>query len=91
MSGQGYEIAWTPSARKALSKVPEKVGTAVIEYLYGPLAASPRRVGKPLKLGLETIWSARRGDYRVLYRIDTEHQRVDVVAIQHRSDVYRRH
>jgi mRNA-degrading endonuclease RelE of RelBE toxin-antitoxin system len=90
VSAQVYEVAWTPSDRKALTKVPEKVGTAAIEFLYGPLAGNPHRVGKQLKLGLETFWSARRGDYRVLYRIDDEHQRVDVIAIEHRSDVYRR-
>jgi mRNA-degrading endonuclease RelE of RelBE toxin-antitoxin system len=53
------------------------------------LAASPQRVGKPLKLGLEGLHSARRGDYRVIYRIDDHRRRVDVVAIEHRSDIYR--
>ena len=46
-------------------------------------------VGKPLKLGLEGLHSARRGDYRVIYRIDDDHRRVDIVAIEHRSDIYR--
>jgi hypothetical protein len=50
--------------------------------LYGSLAASPHRVGKPLKLGLEGLLSARRGDYRVIYRIDDNRRRVDVVAIE---------
>jgi mRNA-degrading endonuclease RelE of RelBE toxin-antitoxin system len=58
-----------------------------VEFLYGSLAASPHRVGKPLKLGLTGLHSARRGDYRVIYRIDDH--RIDVVAIEHRSDVYR--
>jgi mRNA-degrading endonuclease RelE of RelBE toxin-antitoxin system len=61
----------------------------VVEFLYGSLAASPHRVGKPLKLGLEGLHSARRGDYRVIYRIDDHRRRVDVVAIEHRSDIYR--
>lgn len=90
MTEDGYDIAWTPSARKALSRPPEKVGTAVIELLYGPIAGSPRRPGKPLRLGLENVCSARRGDYRVLYRIDEQSRRVDVVAIEHRSEAYRR-
>jgi mRNA-degrading endonuclease RelE of RelBE toxin-antitoxin system len=34
--------------------------------------------------------SAHRGDYRVVYRIDHERQRRDVLAIGHRADVYRR-
>ena len=82
-------IAWTAPARRALARLPEKVATAVVEFLYGSLAANPQRVGKPLKLGLEGLHSARRGDYRVGYRIDNHRLRVDVVAIEHRSDIYR--
>jgi mRNA-degrading endonuclease RelE of RelBE toxin-antitoxin system len=84
-----FAIAWTAPARRALARLPEKVASAVVEFLYGSLAASPRRVGKPLKLGLDGLHSARRGDYRVIYRIDDQHRRVDVLAIEHRSDIYR--
>jgi mRNA interferase RelE/StbE len=89
VSDPDYAIAWTASARRALARLPEKVAVAVVEFLYGSLASSPRRVGKPLKLGLEGLHTARRGDYRVIYRIDDDRRRVDVVAIEHRSDIYR--
>jgi len=89
VSEPGYAIAWTAPARRALPRLPEKVATAVVEFLYGSLAANPHQVGKPLKLGLEGLHSARRGDYRVIYRIEDHRRRVDVVAIEHRSDVYR--
>ncbi len=89
MSEDSYAIAWTTPSRRALTQLPEKVATAVIEFLYGSLAASPHRVGKPLKLGLGGLHSARRGDYRVIYRIDDHQHRVTVMAIEHRSDIYR--
>ena len=89
MSEQDYAIAWTAPGRRALSRLPEKVATSVLEFLYGSLAASPHRVGTPLKLGLAGLHSARRGDYRVIYRIDDGLHKVDVVAIEHRSDIYR--
>ena len=89
MSGSDFAIAWTTAARRALTRLPEKVATAVIEFLYGSLAASPYRVGKPLKLGLEGLHSARRGDYRVICRIDDDRRRATIVAIEHRSDIYR--
>ena len=89
MSHDSYAIAWTPTGRRALTRLPEKVAAAVVEFLYGSLAASPYRVGKPLKLRLEGLHSARRGDYRVIYRIDDQRHRVTVVAIEHRSDAYR--
>jgi len=84
-----FAIAWTTASRRALTRLPEKVATAVVEFLYGSLASSPYRVGKPLKMGLEGLHSARRGDYRVIYRIDTSQRQITVVAIEHRSDVYR--
>jgi mRNA-degrading endonuclease RelE of RelBE toxin-antitoxin system len=89
VSDHDYTVAWTASAQRALTRLPEKVATAVIEFLYGSLAANPHRVGKPLKLDFEGLNSARRGDYRIIYRIDDESHRVDVVAIEHRADAYR--
>lgn len=81
-----YEVAWTPTARRALQRLPEKVATAAIEFVYGPLASNPQRVGKALRFDLEGLHSARRGDYRIIYRID---ERVSIIAIEHRADVYR--
>jgi mRNA-degrading endonuclease RelE of RelBE toxin-antitoxin system len=89
VSEEDYAVAWTAPARRALGQLPEKVATAVVEFLYGSLASDPHRVGKPLRLGLEGLHSARRGDYRVIYRIDEHARRVDVLAIEHRSDIYR--
>lgn len=89
MSGPGFEIGWAAPARRALARLPEKVAAAAVEFVYGSLAANPHRVGKPLKLGLVGLHSARRGDYRVIYRIDDHTHRIDVVAIGHRADVYR--
>ena len=89
MSEGDFAMAWTAPACRALSRLPEKVATAAVEFLYGSLAADPHRVGKPLKLGLQGLRSARRGDYRVIYRIDDHLRQVTVVAIEHRSDIYR--
>ena len=89
MTSGDFEVAWTAAARRSLPRLTEKVAAAVVEFVYGSLAANPERVGKPLKLGLEGLHSARRGDYRVIYRIDADRRRVDVVALEHRSDAYR--
>lgn len=89
MSEPGRVLAWAAPARRALARLPEKAGTAAVEFVYGSLAVSPHRVGKPLKLGLAGLHSACRGDYQVIYRIDDDHHRIDVVAIEHRSHVYR--
>ncbi len=89
MSENVFAVAWTAAARPALARLPDKVATAVVEFLYGSLASSPYRVGRRLRLGLDGLHSARCGDYRVIYRIDEQQRQVTVVAIEHRSDVYR--
>jgi mRNA interferase RelE/StbE len=90
VTGPGpFAIAWTAASRRTLVKLPEKAATAAVEFIYGSLAENPRRVGKPLKLTMDGLYSARRGDYRVIYSIDDHLRTVTVVAIEHRSDVYR--
>jgi len=86
---EDFAIGWTAPARRTLARLPEKVAAAVVEFLYGSLAANPDRAGKPLRFEMAGLHSARRGDYRVIYRIDAGQHRVDVLAIEHRADAYR--
>jgi mRNA-degrading endonuclease RelE of RelBE toxin-antitoxin system len=85
-----YELVLTPPASRAIaSALPEPVAAAVIEFLTGALLGNPRRVGKALRGELAGIHSARRGTYRVLYRINENEHEVVVLRIEHRRDVYR--
>ena len=85
-----FSIAWSASAQRDLAKLPEKVATAVVEFIYGGLADNPPRVGHELTLKLAGLHSARRGDFRVLYRINGDGAGVIIVNIVHRADIYRR-
>jgi len=84
-----FEVAWAPTAQRDLNRLPEKVAAAVIEFAYGTLAEAPYRLGGELHFELEGYRSARQGDFRVIYRIDDNRHRVQIVAIGHRGDVYR--
>jgi mRNA interferase RelE/StbE len=84
-----FEIRPTASARRDLNRLPEAVAAAVLEFIYGALAENPHRVGKPLLGELSGLHSARRGQYRVIYRIDDEVVTVTVVKVAHRGDAYR--
>lgn len=86
-------MAWrllvAPAAERTLARLPERAAAAIVEFMVGPLLEEPRRAGKPLRRELEGYWSARRGPYRVVYRVDDEATTVRVVRIDHRADVYR--
>ena len=72
-----------------MRSIPPRIIPAIIEFVYGDLATSPRRVGKPLERELAGSYSARRGSYRILYDIDDELDRILILRVDHRSDVYR--
>jgi mRNA-degrading endonuclease RelE of RelBE toxin-antitoxin system len=65
------------------------VSAVIVEFVVGPLAEDPTRVGKPLQPELAGYRSARRGSYRIVYAVDEEVRQVLVVRVEHRSDVYR--
>lgn len=90
MSEVRYELVLTPPAiRVVQSGLPEGIAAAIIEFLTGALVENPHRVGKQLRGDLAGIHSARRGTYRVLYRINEAQHEVVVLRIEHRRDVYR--
>jgi mRNA-degrading endonuclease RelE of RelBE toxin-antitoxin system len=86
-----YELVVAgPAARAIAHELSEPVATAVIDLITGALLENPHRVGKPLRNEMAGIWSARRGTFRILFRIDDTDHEVVVLRIEHRRDVYRR-
>jgi mRNA interferase RelE/StbE len=94
VSDEAYALSLAPSARRVLVEGPPRglplaVAAAVTEFLTGALLDNPHRAGKSLTRELGGYHSARRGAYRVIYRIDDTERVVHVVRIDHRADVYR--
>lgn len=83
-----YELQMAPSAERALARLPEFAAAAIVEFVTGPLLDAPERLGHPLVFELQGYLCARRGAYRVVYRVVDERY-VRVVRIDHRADVYR--
>jgi mRNA interferase RelE/StbE len=87
---QRYELVVAPTAKRQLAEqLPESVAFAAYEFIIGPLLDNPHRAGKQLRPPLNDRHSARRGTYRVIYRIDDENQRVTVVGVFSRADAHR--
>ncbi|WBB95784.1 MULTISPECIES: type II toxin-antitoxin system RelE/ParE family toxin [unclassified Solwaraspora] len=94
MSDEACRLSVAPAARRALTEgppvgLPLAVAMAVGQFLTGLLLERPYVVGKPLTRELTGYHSARRGPYRVVYRIDEDNRTVHVTRIDHRADVYR--
>jgi mRNA interferase RelE/StbE len=84
-----WKLVIAGPAERTLGRLPDGVATAIVEFVVGPLISEPDRVGKPLQRELAGYHSARRGAYRIVYRIDAEAGIVNIVRIEHRSQVYR--
>ena len=90
---QRYEIRFQPAPRRAIAqRLPEAVAAAVLEFCDAALAlaVNPQRVGKPLFGSLTGCHGARRGTYRIVYRIDENSRVVHVLDVVHRSEIYHR-
>ena len=88
---QRYAIRFQPAARRAIAeRLPENVASAVLEFCEAALAVNPHRVGKPLFGPLAGCHGARRGTYRIVYRIDESSRIVHVLDVDHRSEIYHR-
>ena len=91
MTTRPFEIEWASRALRSLNRLPEKIATACVEFVYGGPAENPNRVGRALRFDLEGKHGAARGDFRVVFAIDEDDHVVTVVSIDHRSDIYRPH
>jgi len=89
--GQRYETRFQPAARSAIAeRLPESVAAAVLEFCEAALAVNPHWVGKPLFGPLAGCQGARRGTYRIVYRIEENSRIVHVLDVDHRSEIYHR-
>lgn len=87
--GGRYDVRFQPAARRAVAeRLPESVAAAVLQFCDAALAEDPRLVRKPLFGPLAGCHGARRGTYRIVYRIDETGHTVHVLDIDHRSDIY---
>lgn len=85
-----YTVLFSRRARRNLHEdLPLEVAIAATEAIRNGIAVNPYRVGKPLDEPFDGFHSARRGTYRIIYRINEPKRVVEIHSIRHRRDVYR--
>ncbi len=86
----GEYVMSTAKTKRKTTNHPAPTGRmAVIDFITGALIENPRRVGRALRNELASIHSARRGTYRIMYRIDDDKRVVTMLRINHRGQIYR--
>ncbi|MGC5032570.1 type II toxin-antitoxin system RelE family toxin [Micromonospora sp. DT229] len=85
-----YTVMFSRQARRNLHEdLPLEVAVAATETIQHAISVNPYRAGKPLDEPFDGFHSARRGTYRVIYRINEAKRVVEIHSIRHRRDAYR--
>jgi len=75
-----------PSVWRELRRLDRHVAARIVDKIEEELGAPDFRP-VPLVGPFKGLYKLRVGDYRVIYALSTD--RVDIIRISHRSDVYR--
>jgi mRNA interferase RelE/StbE len=85
-----YTVIFSRQARRNLhANLPLDVAAAAMATIDGVITTNPHRAGQPLDEPFDGYYSARRGTYRIIYRITEGKRTVDIYSIRHRRDAYR--
>ena len=84
-----WRIELTRTAVKDLKRIDRKQTERILEFLKKlSESENPRQRGKALKGYLGEFWRYRVGDYRVICNIEDEKERILVLRVGHRKNVY---
>lgn len=82
-----FSVILQPSAQKDIRRLEKREQQKVLRALDA-LSGNPRPVGCKRLAGSEA-WRIRVGDIRILYFIEDQILRVEVVRVAHRKEAYR--
>jgi mRNA interferase RelE/StbE len=88
---EAWQVSFSDVALKSLKKLDPPVAALLLGFVAKNLqgCANPREIGKPLSGDVSGKWRYRLGDYRFLCLLEDESQRIIVMQIAHRKEVYR--
>jgi mRNA interferase RelE/StbE len=83
-----YEVVVPKSVAKQIRHLPVQVRDRVLEKIAA-LAAEPRPAATRKLVTEDDLYRLRIGDYRIVYFVDDDKQRVVISRVAHRREVYR--
>ena len=86
-----WTVGLSSRAEKEISKLNPKIQERILRFIKSRLAQrkNPRELGEALSGDLSGYWKYRVGDYRIVAKIEDQTITIYVIAIGHRSEVYR--
>jgi mRNA interferase RelE/StbE len=86
-----WTVEWDERARRELRRLDHQAQREILRFFRERIMTDedPRRFGRPLRDELRGLWRYRVGSYRMACRIDDDKVVVVVLAVGHRSSIYR--
>jgi len=86
-----WTVEWDDRARRELRRLDHKAQREILRFFRERIMTDedPRRFGRSLRHELRGLWRYRVGPYRMACRIEDDHVVVVVLAVGHRSTIYR--
>ena len=83
-----YSIDYDKQPQKFLEKTPKEIAKRILDKIEETLATTPVPHNAKSIVGEHGVFRIRIGDYRALYRINYQEQKIIVFLIEKRSRVY---
>jgi mRNA interferase RelE/StbE len=84
----GYKIEYKASVTKDIRRLPKETIRSSLELIEEKLINNPL-LGKRLKGEFKGLYSARIGNYRIIYTIEKGSETILILRIVHRKESYR--
>ena len=89
LGNKSYVIEYLQDVHaKDIPALPKSIRETIKRAIEERLKVDPIGFGKPLRYSLKGHRRLRVSDYRIVYRIHPTSQRVIIVAITHRKEIY---
>jgi mRNA interferase RelE/StbE len=84
-----YKVIWHEDALENLRGLDRSRAREIVDKVDEHLSKDPLALGKPLRGIFKGMHRFRCGDYRVIYTLDRKDERLMVLTVGHRKDVYK--
>jgi mRNA interferase RelE/StbE len=84
-----YKVIWHEDALENLRGLDRSRAREIVDKVDEHLSKDPLSLGKPLRGIFKGMHRFRCGDYRVIYTLDRKDERLMVLTVGHRKDIYK--
>ncbi|MBI2844784.1 MAG: type II toxin-antitoxin system RelE/ParE family toxin [Armatimonadetes bacterium] len=84
-----YQVKTAAGAARDIKKLPEQIAAQILSTI-DKLAYDPRPPGAKKMESIANCYRVHEGVYRIVYVIEDDILKINVVTVGHRKEVYRR-